>query len=65
MASLYKMLGIGYVLAVIGLLWEIFTEVSHGAAAPYTQTFAVVAVIGFVVYYLFVHFAPPPTEEHK
>jgi len=39
--------------------------VAHGVAAPYTQPFAVVAVIGFVVYYLFVHFAPPPTEEHK
>jgi hypothetical protein len=44
MASLYKMLGIGYVLAVIGLLWEIFTVVSHGAAAPYTLPFAVVAL---------------------
>ena len=65
MASLYKMLGIGYVLAVIGLLWEIFTVVAHGAAAPYTMPFAVAAVIGFVLYYLFVHFAPPPTEEHK
>jgi len=39
--------------------------VAHGVAAPYTLPFAVVAVIGFVVYYLFVHFAPPPTEEHK
>ncbi len=64
MADLYKMLGIGYALAVIGLLWEMFTVVAHGAATPYTLPFAVVAVIGFVLYYLFVHFAPPPTEEH-
>ncbi|AWR99696.1 hypothetical protein [Metallosphaera hakonensis] len=57
----FKLLGIGYVLAILLLVWELVDITLHSAAAPYTGLFTVMAFIGFIAFYLFVRFAP--TEE--
>lgn len=62
MVSFFKVLGIGYLLAIIALLWEILELTFHAAATPYVLPFTAGALIGFLVYFLFVYFAP---EEDK
>lgn len=63
MVSFFKVLGIGYALVILALLWEILELTFHAAAVPYVLPFTVGALIGFVVYFLFVYLAP--TEEEK
>lgn len=58
MVSFFKLLGIGYVLAILLLIWELVDITLHAAAAPYTGLFTAVALIGFLAFYLFVRFAP-------
>jgi len=58
MVSFFKLLGIGYVLAILLLIWELVDITLHSAAAPYTGLFTTMALIGFLAFYLFVRFAP-------
>jgi terminal oxidase small hydrophobic subunit len=58
MVSFFKLLGIGYVLAILLLIWELVDITLHSAAAPYTGLFTAMALIGFLAFYLFVRFAP-------
>ncbi|QKQ99646.1 hypothetical protein GWK48_03895 [Metallosphaera tengchongensis] len=58
MVSFFKLLGIGYVLAILLLVWELVDISLHAAAAPYTGLFTIMAFIGFIAFYLFVRFAP-------
>lgn len=58
MVSFFKLLGLGYVLAILLLIWELVDMSMHSAAAPYTTLFTAMALVGFVAFYLFVRFAP-------
>ncbi|ABP96170.1 MULTISPECIES: hypothetical protein [Metallosphaera] len=58
MVSFFKLLGIGYVLAILLLVWELVDITLHSAAAPYTGLFTAMAFLGFIAFYLFVRFAP-------
>ncbi|MDT7860871.1 MAG: hypothetical protein RRA45_01460 [Saccharolobus sp.] len=58
MVSFFKLLGIGYILAIALLVWEITTETLHAAATTYTLPFMIGAFIGFISFFLFVYFAP-------
>lgn len=61
MVGFFRLLGIGYVLAIVGLVWEITEITLHQVAVPYVLPFTIAAFIGFIAYFLFVYFAP--TEE--
>ena len=61
MVSFFKVLSIAYLLAILGLVWEITEITLHAAAVPYVLPFTIAAFIGFLAFYLFVYFAP--TEE--
>ncbi|MBP1358019.1 MAG: hypothetical protein JZD40_05995 [Sulfolobus sp.] len=65
MVSFFKLLGIGYVLAIMGLVWELSEITLHEAAVPYVLPFTITAFIGFLVYFLFVYFAPTEEEHQK
>jgi len=56
--SFFKALGVGYILAIALLLWEILDVTLHRAATSMVLPFTVAALIGFVVYFLFVYLAP-------
>ncbi|AOL17695.1 hypothetical protein BFU36_05600 [Sulfolobus sp. A20] len=58
MVSFFKLLGIGYILAIMLLVWEIAMETFHKAATSYTLVFMITAFIGFIAFFLFVYFAP-------
>ncbi len=64
MVSFFKLLGIGYVLAILLLMWELLEEVFHGVAVQYTGLFTAMAFIGFVAFFLFVYFAPQEESHH-
>ncbi|AWR97078.1 hypothetical protein DFR86_05545 [Acidianus sulfidivorans JP7] len=63
MVSFFKVLGIGYILAIALLVWEIGDLTLHAAATPYTISFMAMAFIGFVAFFLFVYFAPQEEEK--
>ncbi|MFP3233362.1 MAG: hypothetical protein RXR08_06650 [Sulfolobaceae archaeon] len=65
MVSFFKLLTLGYVLAIAGLVWEITEITLHAAAVPYVLPFTISAFIGMIVYYLFVYFAPADEKESK
>jgi terminal oxidase small hydrophobic subunit len=65
MVSFFKLLTLGYVLAIAGLVWEITEITLHAAAVPYVLPFTISAFIGFIVFYLFVYFAPADEKESK
>ncbi|MEM0091283.1 MAG: hypothetical protein QXY68_05910 [Saccharolobus sp.] len=58
MVSFFKLLGIGYILAIALLVWEITELTLHAAATSYTLPFMIGAFIGFISFFLFVYFAP-------
>ncbi|MCY0850841.1 hypothetical protein [Sulfuracidifex metallicus] len=58
MVSFFKLLGIGYIFAILLLLWEIGDITFHAAATPYVLPFTIFALIGFLAFFLFVYFAP-------
>lgn len=63
MVSFFKILGIGYILAIALLVWEIGNITLHAAATPYTLSFMIGAFVGFVAFFLFVYFAPEEEEK--
>lgn len=63
--SFFKVLGIGYIFAIILLVWELVDISLHKAAMPFVLPFTAAAMVGFVAYFLFVYFAPPLEEEQK
>ena len=65
MVSFFRLLGIGYVLAIAGLVWELTEITLHDAAVPYVLPFTITAFIGFLAYFLFVYFAPNEEEHQK
>jgi len=65
MVSFFRLLGIGYVLAIVGLVWELMEITLHAAAVPYVLPFTISAFIGFIAYFLFVYFAPTEEEHQK
>ncbi|PVU75607.1 hypothetical protein DDW11_02190 [Sulfolobus sp. SCGC AB-777_G06] len=65
MVSFFKLLTLGYVLAIAGLVWEITEITLHAVAVPYVLPFTVSAFIGMIAYYLFVYFAPADEKESK
>ncbi|MBW9142010.1 MAG: hypothetical protein MPF33_03520 [Candidatus Aramenus sp.] len=64
MVSFFKLLGIGYVMAILLLVWELVEETLHGVAVQYTGLFTAMAFIGFVAFFLFVYFAPQEESHH-
>ncbi|BCU66795.1 hypothetical protein HS7_02320 [Sulfolobales archaeon HS-7] len=56
--SMFKAMGIGYMLALALLLWEIGDISLHKAAMPFVLPFTLAALVGFLAYFLFVYFAP-------
>ncbi|WP_338599534.1 hypothetical protein V6M85_10080 [Sulfolobus tengchongensis] len=58
MVSFFKLLGIGYILAIALLVWELSEETLHAAATNYILPFTIGAFIGFISFFLFVYFAP-------
>jgi terminal oxidase small hydrophobic subunit len=58
MVSFFKLLGIGYIFAILLLLWELGDITLHAAATPYVLPFTIFAMIGFLAFFLFVYFAP-------
>ncbi|AHC50619.1 oxidase [Sulfolobus acidocaldarius SUSAZ] len=58
MVSFFKLLGIGYLFAVIGLVWELLDITLHQAATRYVLPFTITAFIGFVIFFLMVYFSP-------
>ncbi|BBD73151.1 hypothetical protein HS1genome_1540 [Sulfodiicoccus acidiphilus] len=56
--SFFKVLGIGYALALLLLLWEILDVTLHRAATSMVLPFTAAAIVGFAAYFLFVYFAP-------
>ncbi|EZQ03220.1 MULTISPECIES: hypothetical protein [Acidianus] len=63
MVSFFKVLGIGYILAIALLVWEIGDVTLHAAATPYTLSFMGAAFLGFLLFFLFVYFAPQDEEK--
>jgi len=56
--SLFKVMGIGYLLALALLLWEIVDVTLHKAATNYVLPFTLAAIVGFALYFVFVYLAP-------
>ncbi|MEM0373003.1 MAG: hypothetical protein QXV69_08505 [Sulfolobaceae archaeon] len=57
MADLFKLLGIGYLFAVLLLVWELISITLSNAAREYTLPFTIIALFGMLIFFIIVYYA--------